>query len=74
MHDYYIRYTTAPEAYDYQYVRTLATAVIDGTSWRKITVSDLKRFNTFQVGRYGSGCYWAQEEPPEGWGGHNHAE
>jgi len=72
MYDHYIRYTNAPKAYDYQYVQTLATVVTDGTSswgstWRKIAVSDLKRFNAFQVGRYGSGGYWAQEEPPEGW-------
>ena len=71
----HIRYTDAPEAYDYWYVRTLemrtlkprAPFVPKGKTWRKIEVQDLNRFNNFQVPRYDSGLHFTSEEPPPGW-------
>ena len=71
----HIRYTDAPEAYDYWYVRTLemrtlkprAPFVPKGKTWRKIEVQDLNRFNGYQVPRYDSGLHFTSEEPPPGW-------
>jgi len=69
----HIRYTDAPEAYDYWYVRTLEMRTLrspilsKGRTWRKIEVHDLNRFNNFQVPRYNSGLRLTSEEPPPGW-------
>ncbi len=46
-------FTTAPEAYDYSYVKTVAT--LPSCSWRLIEVSDEARFERFQTPRYLSG-------------------
>ena len=71
----HIRYTDAPEAYDYWYVRTLEMRTLKtrypfvpkGKTWRKIEVQDLNRFNGYQVPRYDSGLHFTSEEPPPGW-------
>jgi hypothetical protein len=47
--------TNAHEDYDYWYVRSLSEFVIKGVTWRVIEVADMERFNTYQLGRYGSG-------------------
>ena len=48
-------FTSAPAAYDYAYVTTVAPANLPG--WRVIRVEDLERFNGYQVPRYGSGLH-----------------
>ena len=51
-------WTNAPEAYDYNYVKTVRT--ISGKHhgpWRYIEVTDRDRFKNFQTPRYGSGMY-----------------
>ena len=52
------RFTSAPDAYDYPSVRTLAHAKDkEGASYRLIQVLDQKKFEEFQVPRYESGFY-----------------
>ncbi len=46
-------FTNAPEAYDYSYVKTVAT--LPTCSWRLIEVMDEMRFERFQTPRYLSG-------------------
>jgi len=65
-----VGYTTAPEDYDHDYVRTIETFTIPDIGgkkdrrWRKIEVYDLARFQNFQVPRYHSGFHGFQERDP----------
>lgn len=65
-----VGYTTAPEDYDHDYVRTIETFTIPDIGgkkdrrWRKIEVYDLARFQNFQVPRYHSGFHGFQEIDP----------
>lgn len=47
--------TNAHEDYDYWYVRTLSTFVVNGFTWRVIEVEDVERFEGYQIPRYNSG-------------------
>lgn len=63
-----VGYTTAPEGYDHDYVKTVETFTIVGgrkdLNWRKIEVYDLDRFQNYQLPRYSSGLYGFQENDP----------
>ena len=53
-------FTTAPEAYDYGYVTTVATGIrskIGRKLWRLIKSVDAARFESFQSPRYASGFH-----------------
>lgn len=65
-----VGYTTAPEDYDHDYVKTVETFTVPhigggkDRQWRKIEVYDLDRFQNFQVPRYHSGFHGFQERDP----------
>lgn len=54
-------FTNAPATYDYSYVQTVKeypiTAPGQTFPWRKISVTDEIRFETYQKARYNSGLY-----------------
>lgn len=74
----WIRYTNAPEDYDYSYVKTVSRLEPmnenNRSGWRKIAITDMDRFKNFQMPRYQSGMYqvafnktdiWPELEPYE---------
>lgn len=65
-----VGYTTAPEDYDHDYVKTVETFTVPDiggkrdSPWRKIEVYDIDRFLNFQVPRYRSGFHaFAPNDP-----------
>jgi len=51
--------TSAPEAYDYWYTKTVRVlGTYGGKQVREITHNDPMRFRDFQIPRYGSGLYF----------------
>lgn len=67
-----IRFTNAPEAYDYSYVETIHPEVAwlnvgNARAIRAVRVTDEYRWENFQAPRYGSGLYlsWTPAELKE---------
>ena len=58
-------WTTAPEAYDYSYVATVARAEDECAAWRLLAVSDRLRFESCQEPRYHSGLHPCVEADTE---------
>ena len=61
-------FTTAPESYDYDYVATVATGIVDsmrGQKWRLVETGNPEYFVAHQMARYFSGAHGCFEEGSE---------